>query len=57
MVVADGDGEPPVVGPDDVQEHAVLALDVELGGFAGVSREVVVLVCPLRAAEDRGRIQ
>ena len=52
MIIADGDGESAVVGPDDVQEEALLALDLELGGFTGVGREVVTLICPLGTAEN-----
>ena len=58
MVVADGDGEAAVVGPNDVEEQSLVARDLEVGGFARVRREVVVLrVRALRPAEDGGGIQ
>ena len=43
MGVADGDGEPPVVGPDDVQVEAHRAGDVQLGVLARVVRLVLLL--------------
>ena len=43
MGVADGDGEPAVVGPDDVQVEAHRAGDVQLGVFARVVRLVLLL--------------
>ena len=43
--VANGDAEPAVVGPDDVEVKAGAAGDVELGLLAGVG-SLVVLACP-----------
>ena len=43
MRVADGDGEPAVVGPDDVQVEARPARDVQLGVLARVVRLVLLL--------------
>lgn len=43
MGVADGDGEPAVVGPDDVQVEAHRAGDVQLGVLARVVRLVLLL--------------
>ena len=43
MQVADGDAEPAVVGPDDIQVKACRAGDVQLGLLAGVSSLVVLV--------------
>ena len=45
MQVANGDAEPAVVGPDDVEVKAGAAGDVELRLLAGVG-SLVVLACP-----------
>ena len=38
LLVTDGDAEPPVVGPDDLNGLVLLALDEELLPLAGVAR-------------------
>ena len=42
VIIADGDGEPPIVGPDDVEMEAGLAGDVEPAVLAGVVSLVLV---------------
>ena len=39
VVVADGDGEPAIVGPDDVEVLAGCAADVQARVFTGVRRQ------------------
>ena len=54
VVVADGDGEPAAVGPDDVEVLAVGAADVQAGVLAGVSRQTLrITLRPCQSCKNK----
>lgn len=55
MVVADGDAEPSVVCPDNVEEEVGAARDVEVRSLACVGSQVVALLLALRS-RSRGDV-